>query len=215
MNTPMDPNVAPEYGRAALITIDVQRDTLDGASLEIPGTSAALPIMSRLTRHFRRRSKPVIHVVRLYLADGSNADLCRRQAIEQGAEILRVGSEGCQVAKPLLPEPNIKVDAPTLLGGQMQPLGPSEWLMYKPRWGAFYQTPLERHLRELDVTTLVFVGCNFPNCPRTSIFEASERDFRVVAISDGISGFDRRASDDLLGIGVSVQDAGAYLDNAV
>ncbi|WP_459872860.1 hypothetical protein, partial [Endothiovibrio diazotrophicus] len=51
-------------------------------------------------------------------------------------------------------------------------------MLYKPRWGAFYRTSLESHLRGLDVSTLVFSGCNFPNCPRTSIYQASERDFR-------------------------------------
>jgi nicotinamidase-related amidase len=47
---------------------------------------------------------------------------------------------------------------------------------------------LEDHLRSLRVTTLAFTGCNCPNCPRTSIDEASERDFRVVFVDDAISG---------------------------
>lgn len=33
----------PDLKAAALITIDTQRDTLDGQLLEIPGTSAILP----------------------------------------------------------------------------------------------------------------------------------------------------------------------------
>jgi hypothetical protein len=33
----------PDFGSIALITIDVQRDTLDGQPHEIRGTSAALP----------------------------------------------------------------------------------------------------------------------------------------------------------------------------
>lgn len=41
--------------------------------------------------------------------------------------------------------------------------------------GAFYGTRLEEHLRALDVDTVVVCGCNFPNCPRTTIYEASER----------------------------------------
>src|SRR3989442_358297 len=32
----------------------------------------------------------------------------------------------------------------------------------------------------LGISTLVCCGCNFPNCPRTSLYEASERDFRLV-----------------------------------
>jgi nicotinamidase-related amidase len=56
--------------------------------------------------------------------------------------------------------------------------------MYKPRWRAFYNTLLEKHLHNLDVNTVVVCGCNFPNCPRTTIYEASERDFRIILAKD-------------------------------
>ena len=52
--------------------------------------------------------------------------------------------------------------------------------MYKPRWGAFYNTLLEKQLHNMKVNSLVVCGCNFPNCPRTTIYEASERDFKIV-----------------------------------
>ena len=54
---------------------------------------------------------------------------------------------------------------------------------------------------------MVFAGCNFPNCPRTSIYEASERDFRVVAVRDAISGLYERAERELAGIGVHVMSS--------
>ena len=76
--------------------------------------------------------------------------------------------------------------------------------MYKPRWSAFYRTGLEEHLRGLGVDTVVVCGCNFPNCPRTTIYEASERDFRVVLAIDAISGLDERGMEELGNIGVSL-----------
>ncbi len=79
--------------------------------------------------------------------------------------------------------------------------------MYKPRWGAFYNTPLESYLNRLGVDTLVFVGCNFPNCPRTSIYEASERDFKVVLVEDAISGLYAKGKEEMLNIGVQVTKA--------
>lgn len=207
----MDPYLLPEHGRSALVTIDVQTDTLDGEPLEIPGTSACLPNMRRLVGSFRSRSRPIIHVVRLYQQDGSNVDLCRRRAVKQGAVMLLAGSAGSQLAEALLPRPDITLDPGLLLSGQLQPIGRCEWVMYKPRWGAFFKTCLEAHLRGLGVSTLVFAGCNFPNCPRTSIYEASERDFRVVAIADATSGFDERARVELDNIGVAVRDTDPYL----
>ena len=89
----------------------------------------------------------------------------------------------------------------------MQPLGVEEVAIYKPRWGAFFGTSLEEHLRAQEVDTLVFCGCNFPNCPRTSIYEASERDFRVVLARDAISGLYERGERELRNIGVRLMSA--------
>src|SRR6266851_10123207 len=75
--------------------------------------------------------------------------------------MLLVGSPGSELAQSLLPAPDVKVQAGLLLSGRLQSVGRHEWILYKPRWGAFFKTCLEEHLRGLDVTTLVFAGCNF------------------------------------------------------
>jgi nicotinamidase-related amidase len=90
-------------------------------------------------------------------------------------------------------------------------LADNEWAMYKPRWDAFYGTPLESHLRSLGVNTIVVVGCNFPNCPRATVYGASARDFRVVLISDAVSGVYDQGLRELNGIGVSTPSADEYL----
>jgi hypothetical protein len=56
-----------------------------------------------------------------------------------------------------------------------------------------------------------FAGCNFPNCPRTSIYEASERDFRIVVIDDAVSGLYDRGRAELEGIGVRVMPEECFL----
>ena len=109
----------------------------------------------------------------------------------------------------MAPDGAPKLDAEQLLGGELQPLGPVEWAMYKPRWGAFYETPLEAHLRGFGVDTIALCGANFPNCPRTSIYEASERDFRIVVAVDAVSGIYDRGREELEGIGVALTDAAA------
>ena len=192
----------PDFRSMALITIDVQNDFLDGQPCEIPGTSEALPRMRELVDAFRRARLPVIHMVRLYKSDGSNADLCRRSAVEQGASIVRPGTSGAQLATPLLPAPGTQLNPELLLSGAAQLLAPREWAIYKPRWGAFFGTSLEQHFRNLGVTSLAFAGCNFPNCPRTSIYEASERDFRIVLAEDAVSGLYDRGRDEMKNIGV-------------
>ena len=193
---------APDFVSMALITIDTQRDTLDGQPLEIPGTSAILPRMQRLLQTFRKIEMPIVHMIRLYKEDGSNVDLCRRSMVESGAAILRPGSPGSELARELLPEPDIRLDAELLLSGAVQQIAPGEVVIYKPRWGAFFKTPLEAHLQELGVSSLAFAGCNFPNCPRTSIYEASERDFRIVLVEDAVSGLYERGTEEMRNIGV-------------
>ena len=81
---------------------------------------------------------------------------------------------------------------------------PLEYVMYKPRWGAYYDTNLDRHLRETSSDTVVFAGCNFLSCPRASIYQASERDFRIALVSDAISGLYARGIGECRVIGVEV-----------
>lgn len=188
-----------------MLTVDVQRDfTLPGAPAEIPGTAEAAPAMGRLAEAFRRARRPIFHVVRLYAPDGSDAELCRKEALERGARIVRPGSEGAELVEELRPSPETRLDAELLLAGELQELGEREWVMYKPRWGAFYRTRLEERLRDLGVNTVVVCGCNFPNCPRATVYEASERDFRVVLVPDATSGLYERGEAELRGIGVEL-----------
>ncbi len=199
------------YDRSVLVTIDVQRDFYEsGAPALVEGTAQCIPAMSRLAEAFRSGGLPIVHVVRLYLADGSNAEPIRRPMLAS-ASVVRPGTEGSHLPGELLPEGVRQPDAEALLRGDLQQVGRSEWVMYKPRWGAFYNTGLEEHLRALDVDTVVFVGCNFPNCPRASLYEASERDFATVLVADAVSGTYARGMQELAGMGTVVTSTDGVL----
>ena len=199
----MDKYTEPEYSSIAMVTIDVQRDTLKGQPFEVKGTSEMFPALHKLVQAFRQAGKPIVHIVRLYRPDGSNADLCRKSMIEDDAKLFQPGTEGCELASELLPDPDLKLDTDLLLSGGVQKFSDNEVVIYKPRWGAFYKTPLEDHLKQLDVTTLAFAGCNFPNCPRASIYEASERDFKIILVEDTMSFLDKRDKIEMENIGVN------------
>lgn len=201
----MNSYTQPHFDRSALITIDTQNDfTLAGAPLEIPGTSAVIPNMVRLLEVYRKKGLAIVHVVRLYLVDGSNAELCRRTGIEEGRTAVAPDTEGAELVTELKPDPSLRLNAQLLLAGGVQTIGPNEYLIFKPRWGAFYQTELEAFLRQKGCDTLVFCGCNYPNCPRTSIYEASERDFRIVLATDALSRLYKQGADELRAIGVAL-----------
>lgn len=158
--------------------------------------------MQRVLQAYRDRGLPIVHVVRLYLPDGSNADLCRR-----AAQVVLPGTDGAELLDGLKPVTSIRLDSPLLLRGEFQNFRKNEWAMYKPRWDAFYATPLEAHLRSLGVATVSVIGCNFPNCPRSTIYGASMRDFRVAVFTDAISGIYERGIEELKNIGVAAMNS--------
>jgi nicotinamidase-related amidase len=203
----------PDLRSSALLTIDVQRDfSLAGAPAEIPGTMDVVPNIVRVLNAYRTNGRPIVHMVRLYLGDGSNVDLCRRELIESGKEIVRPGSVGAQLVQELLPTQDAELNCSHLLGGGIQTLGPGEVVIYKPRWGAFFGTPLYDHLKGLEINTLLVCGCNFPNCPRTTIYEASERDFRIVLVEDAVSRIYGQGKEELRNIGVHLWSTGTVID---
>jgi nicotinamidase-related amidase len=197
-----DKYIQPDFTSAALITIDTQKDFLGGQPFEIPGTTVVLPRMQKLLQGFRKHNKPIIHIVRIYKKDGSNVDLCRRRAVTQGFRVVIENTPGSELADELLADPSVVLDHQKLLSGSIQKISTNEVIIYKPRWGAFYQTPLDAHLKRIGISTLIFIGCNYPNCPRTSIYEASERDYKIVLVEDAMSGLYPRGLAEIKNIGV-------------
>jgi nicotinamidase-related amidase len=211
---PGDEHTRPELGRAALLTIDMQADVVSGPHA-VPGTDRVLPSVAGLAQAFRDAGRPIVHLVRLYLPDGSNADRCRRAVTASGRGMLVAGSPGTRLAGSLIPgettpdehaadehdpDGGLPLDTGLLLSGAFQSLGDREHVLYKPRWSAFYQTALQRHLDDRGVATLVVAGCNYPNCPRATVYDASARDYRLVLADDAVSGFSEQARREMTGI---------------
>ncbi|PRY21640.1 isochorismatase family cysteine hydrolase [Pseudosporangium ferrugineum] len=200
----VDAHLAPHWGAAALVTIDMQRDFLSESRYGLSGTTEIVPPLRDLIDAFRTASRPIIHIVRLYRGD--DVDRVRRTLIGSGADMVRPGTPGRLLAPGLLPGDGPDLDDDLLLAGKPQPLGPHEYALFKPRWGAFYRTPLDDMLREREVDTVVFAGCNLPNCPRASIIEASERDYRVVLAADAVSQATGQGLREVAGLGVVLLD---------
>lgn len=191
----------PHWASAALIVVDLQRDFLDDGAAPIPGTTAVVPKVARLAAAFRAEGRPIVHVVRLYQPGGSDVDLPRRRVVEDGARIAAPGSDGAQVADGVTPN-SVRLDSEILLSGKAQPVGEREVVVFKPRWSGFYRTDLEEWLLQEGCDTVVVAGCNLPNCPRATLFDASERDLRAVVVTDAVSQATEERLADLERIGV-------------
>ena len=201
----MDPFTEPHLPSSALITIDTQNDfTLSDGACPIEGTLTVIPNMVKLLRTYREQQLTIVHIVRLYPTDGSDAERCRRREISDGLSFVAPGSDGAELVAELKPHAGIRLQAEPLLKGELQRIGPGEFILYKPRWGAFYRTELDPFLRQREIDTLVFTGCNYPNCPRSSIYQASERDYRVVLVKDALSQLYPRGEMEMRDIGVAL-----------
>jgi nicotinamidase-related amidase len=172
---------------SALLTIDLQNDFVLPGTGCVAGTLECVPTVCRLIAAFRQYELPIVHVIRLYERDGSNAELSRQQFIREHGQLVAPDSPGARLVDAINPSDPYEIVSASLYAGNLQKIGDNEWLLYKPRWDAFFKTPLEGHLRSLKVETVVVCGCNFPNCPRATLFGASARDFKTVLAYDAIS----------------------------
>jgi nicotinamidase-related amidase len=192
---------APEFDHSALVLIDVQNDFVDGTA-PVEGTAERIETIARLAAAFRAAGRPIVHIVRLYVPGGSDVDPPRRAAIEAGNQVTAPDSHGAKIPESILPSTGADLDFELLLAGGIQHLGADEVIMFKPRWSAFYRTGLDGYLRGTGVTTVVVAGCNLPNCPRATLFDASERDYRAVLVTDATSQVTPERLSDLQLIGI-------------
>lgn len=205
---------APNYESAALLTIDIQMDTVDpGAPWYDPDSGPMLMAAAGITRAWRGVGRHIVHVVRLYEEDGSNVDRCRRDRWAEGWRAVVPETSGAELAEELRPNADVRLAPQLLLSGEFQLWSGTEAVMYKPRWSAFFGTSLERFLTSRRIDTVVVVGHMFQNCVRATIQDATANDFRVVAVADAISGnVTDLALEELAAWGVSITTAYDVID---
>jgi nicotinamidase-related amidase len=209
----MQDYLSPERNRAALLTIDVQRDfVLPNGPASSSSAVSAVPNIQRLVRAFRAANAPIVHATRLYRCDGSNVDLCHRASIEAGARIVMPGTLGAELIDDVKPEGAERIQPDLLFSGKMQDVGSQEWVCYKPRLSAFFQTPLEAHLKSLGISTIVICGIDFPTSPRSTVYAASNRDFRILLATDAISCATDSGLDELAQVGAYLMGTDQLLD---
>lgn len=66
---------------------------------------------------------------------------------------------------------------------------PGEIVIDKTGTGAFYDTPLEAHLQDRQITHLVIVGCTTECCVTSTLREANDRGYDCCVLTPCVSGF--------------------------
>ena len=150
----------------ALIIIDMQNAFVFP---EHPGSAAGaravVPRIQEMLHAFRSAGMPVFHIVREYREDASDVEKFRVQKFLAGAVYAVPGTRGCEIVDELRP-----------LSG--------EYRIVKKRFSAFMNTELDLVLRRLDVEGLVICGTQYPNCIRTTVYDAVAYDYAVTVLTD-------------------------------
>jgi nicotinamidase-related amidase len=153
----------------ALIIVDMQNDiVLPSAPACVAGAFSTIPRIRRLLDHFRAEGFPILYVVREYRPDGSDIEITRLESFLKNRRYVIPGTKGCEIVEELKPLPG-------------------EHRIVKQRFSAFMNTELDFILRRLGITHLVVCGTQYPNCIRTTIFDAVAYGYHVINITDATS----------------------------
>ena len=156
-------------GTVALLIIDMQNDfVLPGAPACINGAHKTVPFIKKILEYFRADNLPVFYAIREYRADGSDIEAFRRQGFLTNQKYVLPGTHGSEIVEEIKP-----------IEG--------EYVIVKNRFSAFMHTELDLILRRLDVKDLVICGTQYPNCIRTTVYDAVAYGYEVTVIIDATS----------------------------
>lgn len=73
-----------EKNNSCLLTIDFQNDFVyPNGSSYIPGSNDIIENIADIASIYRAKNRSVIHIIRIYQQDGSNAELCRKESVKK------------------------------------------------------------------------------------------------------------------------------------
>lgn len=162
--------------RAVLLVIDMQNDfVLEGAPMEVPMARAYLPNMVRIVNACRERGVPVIFTQHLLYdhVSISPLEVNIQPHLQSGG--IRAGTAGVEIVESLRPLP-------------------TEFVVRKHRYDAFYNTNLDTLVRTIrgphQVDTVIIIGTVTNICCESTARSAYMRDYKVLFVSDANGGLD-------------------------
>src|SRR3569833_2354034 len=148
----------------ALVVIDMQNDfCLPTSPLFVADAPSVTTNVAAVTKAFRVAGSPVVMVLRQHRAQGVDVDHTRSDLFERYPFL--VTSPGADLVEGLS-------------------IAPSDVVVFKRRWSAFFATDLDLVLRRMQVGTVVVAGVQTPNCIRAPVNAATSLDYQCVVLSD-------------------------------
>ena len=168
------------WSRTALLIIDMQRDFLEpggfGETLgnDVSRLQRAVAPCRAMLDTARAAGMLVIHTREGHLPDLSDAPPAK---IARGAPSLRIGDPGPMGRILIRGEPGHDIVA------ALYPAA-GEIVIDKSGTGAFYNTDLDRLLRERGIDDLLVCGVTTEVCVNTTVREGNDRGYRCVVLAD-------------------------------
>jgi nicotinamidase-related amidase len=172
--------IAVDWGRTAIVIIDMQRDFLEkggfGETLgnDVSLLGAAIGPCQALLGAARERGVFVLHTREGHRADLSDAP---RAKLERGAPSMKIGDRGPMGRILIRGEPGHDI-VPELYPREGEPV------IDKPGKGAFYATELHGILQNRGIENLVVCGVTTEVCVHTTVREANDRGYRCIVPAD-------------------------------
>jgi len=161
---PIAPHVDLDPQTTALVVVDMQNDFVsDGGALQVPDAQATVPAIADLLRRFRAAGARVVFTQDTHRDPDPEFAIWPPHAIE--------GTRGHAIV------------------GDLHPL-PDDTVLPKPRYDAFYGTPLDHLLRQWGIRTLVICGTVANICVHYTAASAALRWYDVVIPRDAVSALD-------------------------
>tara|TARA_B110000438_G_scaffold264480_1_gene277192 strand:- start:764 stop:1393 length:630 start_codon:yes stop_codon:yes gene_type:complete len=185
VNFPLVPN------KTALITIDFQNLFVEDHFIAAPAALEALERTNTLAETCRDNGITVIHIAHQIRSDHANlgvlADVVPAIKSER---LLTAGESTADFHRTLH-------------------IQDSDWIIIKPRIGAFTGSDLELTLRARGIDTLIIAGVATGICVDTTARQAALLDFKVIMLSDGTatSDINGESAEDLQRMTLAVFDS--------
>jgi maleamate amidohydrolase len=151
----------------ALVVIDMLHDFL--ANWEVTQRQRLVRSINDLVRSMRDLGHPIVWVRQEFEPDLRDAFPEMRA---KGIRITIKGTQGCQILSELA-------------------TAPSDTVVIKKRYSAFYGTTLDETLARLQPDAIILAGINTHACIRTTAIDAYQRDWPVILAMDCIDSYDR------------------------
>src|SRR5215207_5490875 len=152
----------------ALLVIDMLNDFFRRHAVLAARRNDLVTSINQLTSAFRAYAQPVYWVRQEFAPDLSDAFVAMRK---RGIRTTIAGTDGCEI----LPE--------------LDHL-PSDTIIVKKRYSAFFGTNLDQLLAVRQPLTLVVAGINTHACIRTTAIDAYQRDLNVLIAGDCVYSYD-------------------------